>query len=191
MLAIIGLGNPGKRFEKTRHNLGFLILDHFSKKNNFGSWKKSKKANALYSKKIINNKEVELVKPLVFMNNSGRTVKYILRKHHLQITDDIVVVHDDLDLSFGEIKISRKRGSAGHNGVQSIIDKLGSKDFARIRVGIKPLETQVESIDWPDFVLSPFTQKEKKVLKETLINACHAIELIVEKDIEQAMTECN
>ena len=190
MLAIIGLGNPGERFKKTRHNLGFLILDAFSKKNNFGSWKEGKKPKAVYSKKIINNKEIELVKPLTLMNNSGQTVKYILQKHGLQI-DDIVVVHDDIDIPFGEIKISQKRGSAGHKGIQSIIDKLGSKDFARVRVGIKPLEAQVESVDWCDFVLDSFTQKEKKVLKKTLISACNAIEFIIEKGIEQAMTECN
>jgi len=190
MLVIIGLGNPGERFKKTRHNLGFLILDDFSKKNDFGDWKESKKAKAFYSKKIIGNKIIELVKPFTSMNLSGLTAKYILKKHRLK-TGNIVVVHDDLDLSFGEIKISQKKGSAGHNGVQSIIKELGSKDFTRIRVGIKPLRTQVESIDWPDFVLSNFSKKEVMILKEVQNNACAAIQLIIEKGIEQAMTECN
>lgn len=190
MLAIIGLGNPGKKFKKTRHNLGSLILDDFHEKNGFVSWRKSQGANAFYSKKTINSKEIHLVKPLTSMNNSGQTAKHVLQKYHLQ-TDDIVVVHDDLGLAFGEIKVSQGRGSGGHKGVQSVIDELGSKNFARVRVGIKPLGAQIRPEDWCDFVLNPFNKKEEELLKKARASACSTIELIIGKGIEQAMTEFN
>ena len=143
MIIIIGLGNPGKKFKDTRHNVGFEFIDQLAKKLEIKNWKKNKKANCFYFKF---DEEIELVKPLTYMNNSGQTVKYIQKKHNLK-SKDIIVIHDDIDIPLGKIKISEGSGAAGHKGVQSIIDAIGTKDFKRIRIGIlqekgKPLEIE-------------------------------------------------
>jgi len=166
MKLIIGLGNPGKKYENTRHNLGFLVVDLLAGSD---EWKENKKANCLYIKKQINSEEVELVKPLTFMNNSGKVVNYIQKKHYIDI-EDIVVIHDDIDLELGEIKIQQSRGSAGHKGVQSIIDALGTKDFTRIRLGIKQVDKEI-IMDTEKIVLQKFTKDEKKIVQEIIIKA--------------------
>lgn len=163
MKLIIGLGNPGKKYEKTRHNFGFLVVDFLADND---EWKESKKANCLYLKKQINSEKVEIIKPLTFMNNSGKAVNYIKKKHYINI-EDIIVVHDDLDLELGKIKIQKNRGSAGHKGVQSIIDILGTKDFTRIRLGIK-LINQETVINVEKFVLQKFSKTEEKIVQEII-----------------------
>jgi len=166
MKLIIGLGNPGKKYENTRHNLGFLVVDLLADSD---EWKENKKANCLYIKKQINSEEVELVKPLTFMNNSGKVVNYIQKKHYIDIKD-IVVIHDDIDLELGKIKIQQSRGSAGHKGVQSIIDALGTKDFTRIRLGIKPIDKEI-IMDTEKIVLQKFTKDEEKIIQEIIKKA--------------------
>ncbi|MFH1388195.1 MAG: aminoacyl-tRNA hydrolase [Patescibacteria group bacterium] len=166
MELIIGLGNPGKKYEKTRHNLGFLVVDLLAGND---EWKENKKANYLYIKKQINSKEVELVKPLTFMNNSGKIVNYIQKKHYINI-EDIVIIHDDIDLELGEIKVQKNRSSAGHKGVQSIINALGTKDFIRVRLGIKSID-QKTIIDTEKFVLQKFSKDEGKIIQETIKKA--------------------
>ncbi|NQV00684.1 MAG: aminoacyl-tRNA hydrolase [Parcubacteria group bacterium] len=170
MKLIIGLGNPGIKYKKTRHNLGFLVADFLAGND---KWKESKKANCFYLKKQINSEEVELIKPLTFMNNSGKTVNYAQKKHYINI-EDIIVIHDDIDLPLGEIKIQQGRSSAGHKGVQSIINCLGTKDFIRIRLGIKPLD--FDTFDTEKFVLQKFTKQEEKIIQETIKNAAAIIE---------------
>jgi len=189
MLIIVGLGNPGKKFQKTRHNVGFVIVNEFSKKNEFPNWKKSKKINCFYTKKSIFNKEIELVKPLTYMNNSGEAIKYIVKKHNLK-PEDIIVVHDDLDLPLEKIKIIKNRSSAGHKGVQSIIDKLGTKNFVRLRVGIKAV-TENNKQGIKDFVLQKFNQKEETVLKGVIKRACQVVEAILKEGVEKAMNKFN
>src|SRR3989344_8622863 len=138
MTIIIGLGNPGKKFEKTRHNVGFLILDKFMEKNNFPDFVFSKKYNSLTSEKIIlENKKVILIKPQTFMNNSGKAVKSLISDTKDQASI-LIIVHDDIDLPVGKIKIVEERGSAGHKGVESIIKNVGNNDLIRIRIGIAP-----------------------------------------------------
>ena len=110
MTIIIGLGNPGKKFEKTRHNVGFLVLDKFKEKNNFPDFEFSKKSNALLSENILNNEKVILVKPQTFMNDSGKAVKKIIEPYTLHPKPLIIVVHDDIDLPVGKIKIVKERG---------------------------------------------------------------------------------
>jgi len=166
MKLIVGLGNPGIKYEKTRHNLGFLVIDFLADND---KWEESKKANCLYLKKQINSEKVELIKPLAFMNNSGKTVSYIQKKRYID-TEDIIVIHDDIDLKLGEIKIQKNRSSAGHKGVQSIINALGTKDFTRIRIGIKQIN-QTIIIEAEKFVLENFTPEEEKIIQEIIKKA--------------------
>ena len=151
---IIGLGNPGKKFEGTRHNVGFMAIDLFAEKNTFSEFKLQKKSNALISERIVNSEKIILAKPQTFMNDSGKAVKELKTK-------DIIVVHDDIDLSLGKIRISKKRGSAGHKGVDSIIKELKTNDFWRIRIGIQQ-KKKPENVE--KFVLQKF-EKETDIEK--------------------------
>jgi len=143
---IVGLGNPGKKYEKTRHNIGFRVIDELECK--------------AFDDDII------LLKPESFMNNSGKTVQEHLAYYKIP-AHDLIVIHDDIDLLFGDIRVSENSSSAGHKGVQSIIDELGTQDFTRIRVGIKP----PHKIDTEKFVLEKFTKDEEKQLPEIIKKA--------------------
>jgi len=183
MKIICGLGNPGKKFEKTRHNLGFLILDFFAKKEKFPKFKLEKEFQAKISKKG----EIILAKPQTFMNNSGKAIK-ALTDHYKLKTENLIVVHDDIDLPFGKIKISFGKGSGGHKGVQSIINELKTKDFLRVRVGICP-QKKPKKVD--EFVLSEFDKRENEILKKVIEGICKALKIALEKGIEKAMQEFN
>ena len=176
MTLIVGLGNPGKKFEKTRHNLGFRIIDKLAENK---KWRKSRKADCLYVK--IN--QVEIIKPLTYMNNSGKSVKYIQQKHSIN-PEDIIVVHDDIDLSLNTIRISKNISSAGHKGVQSIIDELETQDFIRIRLGINP----GYKVNTEKFVLEKFSKKEEEVLKEVIKKTIEAIKVVISEGVEKAQS---
>lgn len=156
MRFIVGLGNPGDKYQNTRHNVGFMVLDKLAEENNL-SWRLDKKFKAEiteYDGKI-------LVKPQTFMNLSGESVRSILHFYKVlndDLPESLVVIHDDLDIDFGKYKIATDSRSAGHNGVQSIIDQLGTKNFQRIRVGIKTEEK--EKIPTEKFVLQRFNKDE-------------------------------
>jgi PTH1 family peptidyl-tRNA hydrolase len=190
MILIVGLGNPGKKFERTRHNVGFLVIDGFSRDNDFPSWRESKNNNCLYAKKEIAGKEIELIKPLVFMNNSGQVVKSISRKHNLK-QENILIVHDDIDLHLGKIRIVKNRGSAGHKGVQSIIDEIGTKDFVRFRIGICPESFKLGLKDLNKFVIQKFNKEEGEIVKKTIENSCRAIEMALSEGLEKTKQEYN
>jgi PTH1 family peptidyl-tRNA hydrolase len=179
MKLIIGLGNPGKKYEKTRHNVGFMVLDELAGGE---KWGESKKVKAQYIKMRMGDENVELLKPQTFMNESGRAVAYAANKNGVSPAD-ILVIHDDVDIPLGEIKIQEGRGAAGHNGVKSIIQHLGTKDFTRIRVGVgvaplykggrggikKPTNTS-------NFVLKRFGLLEKRKLSQAITAAAEAVE---------------
>ncbi len=180
---IVGLGNPGEKYKYTRHNIGFSTVDFLADKK----WQKSKKADYFYLKMNINGHNVELVKPQTFMNNSGKAVNYIMKKHSTSL-DNLIVIHDDIDLMFGDIKLQRDRSSAGHKGVQSIIDSIGTKDFVRLRFGIGPQKNSLLDklrIRKPTekYVLEKFSKNERGALKELLAKA---IEKIKDHLIQQA-----
>ncbi len=162
MILITGLGNPGRKYEKTRHNVGFRVIDELTKEE---KWKESKKANCLYLKKQIAGKTIELIKPLTFMNNSGKCVRYIKRKHCIE-PKDMIIIHDDIDLPLETIRVSQNISSAGHKGVQSIIDELGTKNFTRIRIGIQPKIGKPQDVE--KFVLEKFTKEEEKIIKQVI-----------------------
>ncbi|MEJ5256784.1 MAG: aminoacyl-tRNA hydrolase [Fervidobacterium sp.] len=172
-MMIIGLGNPGEKYENTRHNVGFMVLDKLSK-----SWKRG--INYLYSDINIFGEKVRLVKPTTYMNLSGEVFKYLPH-------DDIIVVYDDLDLPLGRIRI-RKNGSAGgHNGIKSIISFIG-QDFPRIRIGIGP---KPQDVDAADYVLSNFSQEEFEKLEKVMELTIEAIKSIISEGIDKAMNKYN
>ena len=192
MRIIVGLGNPGKKFEKTRHNLGFLVIENLKLKiKNFSDWKYEKKFKAEISRWRIGNKKIILAKPKTFMNESGKSVKLLTRSYTLE-PKNLIVIHDDIDLPLGKIKISIGRGSAGHKGVQSIIDELGTKNFVRFRIGIRPKNNKQRTINnVKEFVLLKFNKREKKILKEVVKRTCQAIEVAIKEGGEKAMSRFN
>jgi len=183
-MLIVGLGNPGKKFENTRHNIGFSVIDQFAKKNNFPAFKLDKKSNALISERG----EVLLAKPQTFMNESGKAARVLNSKYK---ASSIIVVHDDIDLPLGKIKIVKSRGSAGHKGVESIIKELGSEDFIRVRIGILPETGKPENPE--KFVLKKFGAKEKEILESVINKAVSALETVIKDGdgLEKVMNEYN
>lgn len=190
MKIIVGLGNPGRKFQKTRHNLGFRVLDRFLREKKFPNFKISKKYNSLISKGILDKEKIILAKPQTFMNESGKAVKILTKSYKLK-AESLFVIHDDIDLPLGKIRISKGRGSAGHKGVQSIIDELGTKNFVRFRIGIKPKSYKLKAKSLEKFVLQKFTKKEEKILKDVIKRTCQAIETAIIKEIETAMSQFN
>ena len=161
MQIIVGLGNPGEKYIKTKHNTGFIVLDNILRLCNL-EWRGEPKFDSY----LAENKELVLCKPQTFMNNSGDAVSKLVNFHKLNL-GNLITVHDDVDLDFGVIKFGRKMGSAGHKGVENIIDKLGSSDFWRIRVGIgRPIDTR---FDVEKYVLSDFTSEELEKIKNISI----------------------
>jgi len=191
MILIVGLGNPGQKFQETWHNLGWQTLNLLQKRwkenYNFSEWKEDKKNQTEISKGKIKNQEFLLIKPLTFMNNSGKSVKSIIDYYKIR-TENLLVIHDDVDILMGEIKISKNRGAAGHKGIQSIISQIKTKGFARIRIGIKP-KNKINKTE--KFVLQKFNKKEKEFLKNSLEKTLNATEIIINEGIEKAMTKFN
>lgn len=175
MFLIVGLGNPGLKFRKTRHNIGFRVLDAFQKENNFPRFKTNKKAKVEVAKGIINGQTVFLAKPQTYMNNSGQAVKFLLKENGFT-QNHLIVIHDDFDLPFGEVKITENSGSAGHHGVESIIQALGTRNFKRLKIGIRP-KIEISGGSSPvnlraeDFVLKKFSKVEENNLAEIIKNA--------------------
>jgi len=175
-ILIVGLGNPGTKYQKTRHNVGFLVLDAFAKEHGFTEFSLSKKHASLVSEGILNETKALLAKPQTFMNNSGKAVRSLLPKSRLGALkrdlgniQNLIVVHDDIDIPLGKVKIATNRGSAGHKGVDSIIQALGTKNFIRVRIGIQPEKGKPKNVD--AFVLQPFAVKEVQSLTSSLAAA--------------------
>ena len=180
MTIIIGLGNPGKKFENTRHNVGFMAIDKFAKENNFSDFKLEKKFDALVSE----NENVLLVKPETFMNESGVAARKILSKKN---TEDIVIIHDDIDLPVGKIKIVKDRGSAGHKGVESIIQNIGNNNLIRIRIGI----AGQKDVSAKSVVLKKFSPEEQKIVDDAIQKASNALNLFLKEGLDKTMNEYN
>ncbi|MDD4990223.1 MAG: aminoacyl-tRNA hydrolase [Candidatus Pacebacteria bacterium] len=182
MFLIVGLGNPGLKFRKTRHNIGFRVLDAFQKENDFPKFKMNKKAKVEVSKGVINGQAIFLAKPQTYMNESGFAVKALISNLKLQIAN-LIIIHDDFDLAFGEMKITENSGSGGHHGVESIIQSLGTRDFKRLKIGIRPISGPQGSANLnngnpvavnlkaEDFVLKKFSKDEETRLAEIMKKA--------------------
>ena len=161
MKLIIGLGNPGKQYQKTRHNIGFMVLDVLLEKlASEAKWELSKKFNAEICELNFNNNKIILAKPMTFMNASGEATQLIT--HFYKLThEDLIVIHDDKDLKLGDIRVQTDRSDAGHNGIKSIIQHLGTQNFTRVRIGIASANEK-KMKDTADFVLGKFGLLEKK-----------------------------
>jgi PTH1 family peptidyl-tRNA hydrolase len=184
MKLIIGLGNPGKEYEKSRHNTGWMVLSALQEDLGFEPFKEVKKLKALVSAGTDGMEKVILAKPVTFMNLSGESAGAIAKFYKIN-PENILVVCDDIDLPYGSIRM-RKKGSAGtHNGMKSVVTALG-EDFPRLRFGIGNT-----SQNMTDYVLNPFTRDEKKSLKETIEKAVRAIKTFLSDGIDAAMNLYN
>jgi PTH1 family peptidyl-tRNA hydrolase len=177
MHLVIGLGNPEKEYANTRHNAGFLILEKLASHFKLPEFSFNKKSNSFVSKGEADNKRVVLAMPQTYMNHSGIAVRALLDFYKLTIKD-IIVIHDDKDIQLGETRIQTNRGPAGHNGIKSIIEHLGTQDFTRIRVGVAPTE-QGNIKDTAAFVLGKFSASEKKVLNHVTENIIKELETLI------------
>jgi peptidyl-tRNA hydrolase, PTH1 family len=190
MKLIIGLGNPGQKYQATKHNAGFMAIDFLAEKllGKNPKWQESKKGKAQYLKTEINGEVIGLLKPQTFMNNSGLSVNYACKKNNLK-PEDIFLIYDDLDIDLGDIKVGFFESAGGHNGVKSVIQHLGFHNFLRFRIGIKtPL---LEKIPADKYVLSHFSFFDKLKLKKIIHKTTEAIESAIEKDPLIAMNKYN
>ena len=185
MILIAGLGNPGKEYENTRHNAGFLVLDTLAQK--LGADLSERKHRALCGKAVIGGQKVILLKPQTYMNSSGESIRAAADYYKVP-PEDILVVYDDISLAPGQLRIRAKGSAGGHNGIKSIIAHLGTQEFPRVKVGIgeKP-----PRMDLADYVLGHFSSGEKKIMEEAAKEAADAICEIVNVWIEQAMNDHN
>lgn len=163
-LLIVGLGNPGEEYDGSRHNAGFMCLDHFAKKNNFDAWHLKKDLKSEITSQTLGDTRVILCKPQTFMNLSGEAVQAV--QHFYKLSNaQIVVVHDELDITFGQIRLRIGGSPAGNNGIKSVSQHIG-EDYARVRIGIGP--KRPEQIDTADFVLQDFSKTEHEKLPALL-----------------------
>ncbi|TDQ34227.1 aminoacyl-tRNA hydrolase [Aureibacillus halotolerans] len=185
MKCIVGLGNPGARYEFTRHNIGFMVIDELAKRH--GSTLKKQKYNGVYDKVFVQNESLLLVKPLTFMNLSGECVRPLLDFYSLE-TDDVLVVYDDMDLETGRIRLRLQGGAGGHNGMKSLISHLGTKSFKRIRMGVGRPQGHMPVID---YVLQPFEPNEQAAIDNAVAHAADACEEWANTEFDQVMNRFN
>ena len=186
MKLIVGLGNPGIEYQFTPHNLGFLTIDRIA--NDFGVEVRNRQCHALTARTMVGEEQVLLAKPETFMNLSGDSVRALVAKHEAKPESDLIVIQDELDFPFGTLRIHRQRSSAGHNGIESIIEALGTQDFLRIRIGVAP-DRKVE--DGQRYLLSPMRKAELKVVGEMLDTTAEAVKAILKEGPAAAMNRFN
>ena len=196
MLHLLGLGNPGAQYDRTRHNVGRDQLIELVQAAG-GAWHKDKLANALVAECVVAGQPISCYLPETFMNKSGDIAAYLAEKQGVR-PSDLLGLHDDLDLGIGDIKISRGRGDGGNNGLKSIIGRLGSKDFARVRIGIAPRHWWTGVARRPQagaplerFVLQRFTRSERTQLADLTPTIQAVIETVVEDGVDAAMNHYN
>lgn len=201
MKLIIGLGNPGKKYEKTRHNFGFMAAEYLrANLDNFTEWKEEKAYDASISQGEISGEKLILAKPQNFMNLSGRAVQKISEFYKIK-SQDIWLIHDDFDLPLGMLRISKSASAGGHNGVKSVIETLGTQDFIRFRLGIHPIGKESpkdilnsvfkEKKTLEEFVLKKFEKDEAKFIEEIIKKNLLAVEMALKEGIEKAMNQFN
>jgi PTH1 family peptidyl-tRNA hydrolase len=185
MKIIVGLGNPGRKYERTRHNAGFLAVEELARGLRFDL--SQEKYHAIVGKGRIGGEDTLLAKPQTFMNGSGRSVGAILRYTNAAV-GDLIVAHDELDLPLGAVRVKIGGGHGGHNGLRSIIEHTGSAQFIRVRIGIgRP----APGMDAADYVLSPFLPAEKKAAQEAVVLAAEAAKAIILDGVTKAMNAFN
>ena len=177
MKLLVGLGNPGEKYKLTRHNVGFMVLDKLIKQSTVDGW--DKKFDSFFTKIIIAQKSMILLKPLTFMNVSGHAVQKVKNFYGID-PNNIVIIHDDIDLELGKIKLKKGGGDGGHNGLKSIIKMIGS-EFNRIRIGIG----RPEKISVSSYVLNNFREEEVPLLKKIILKSCEGINLLIANEDEE------
>ena len=186
MKLIVGLGNPGPQYECTPHNLGFLAIDQLA--DDLKVEVRNRNCRALTARAMIGAEPVVLAKPETFMNLSGVSVREFVEKLDIRPEADLIVIQDELDFPFGTLRIQRNRSSAGHNGIESIIDSIGTKDFVRIRIGVAP-EHAVR--DGKEYLLSPLSKTRLKALGPILVDAAAAAVMFVKEGPAATMQRFN
>ena len=184
MYVIAGLGNPGRQYEKTRHNMGFLVVDEFAAAH--GIDVRRIKHKALVGEGRIAGEKVLLVKPQTYMNLSGESLREVVSYYDIPL-ENLIVIYDDMDLETGTLRIRKKGSSGSHNGMKSVIYQLQSDKFPRIRIGIGSPSAD----DWKDYVTGQVTEKEAAVLSETIKDAAAALECIITDGMDIAMNRFN
>lgn len=185
MKLIVGLGNPTGKYDKTRHNVGFEVIDYLV--NQYGIALDTLKHKGMYGKGIIEGKSVILLKPMTFMNLSGESVSKVANYYKIP-AEDIIVIYDDINLDVGRIRIRKKGSAGGHNGIKNIIAHLGTQEFPRVRIGVgmKP-----GNMDLADYVLSRFSKDEEVLLQSGYERAGEVVALMVQDAIDKAMNDYN
>ena len=185
MKLIVGLGNPGRNFAHSRHNVGFTCVDHIARQ-----WRiklQERRKRAVLGQGLVEDLPVVLAKPRTFMNHSGQGVAYLLTRF-AGTPQDLVVIYDDMDLPPGTIRIRPGGSAAGHNGIKSIIAELATQEFPRVRVGIG---SPPEGTDGMDYVLEPFSQEERPVNERAVKTVCQAVVCLLQEGIQTAMNRFN
>ena len=183
---IIGLGNPGIEYQFTPHNLGFLTIDRLA--NELGVDVRNRQCRALTARGTIGSEEVLLAKPETFMNLSGLSVRELVAKNEVNPQSDLIVIYDELDLPFGSMRIRQRGGTAGHNGMESVIGALDTQEFLRIRLGIAP---DRKPKDGAEYVLTPFRKKQLEIVDQLLDTAAEAVQIVVKEGPAAAMNRFN
>ena len=186
MKLIVGLGNPGIEYQFTPHNLGFLAIDRIA--GSLGAEVRNRQCRALTARTVIEGVPVLLAKPETFMNLSGVSVRELVQEYEAQPESDLIVIQDELDFPLGTLRIHTRRSSAGHNGIESIIDALGTQDFLRIRIGVAP---EHKVTDGQGYLLSPLRKKELEVVNGILDTAEEAVKVILKDGPAAAMNRFN
>lgn len=186
MYLIAGLGNPGRQYENTKHNVGFNAIDYLVEE--YRVPQEGIKHKAMYGKGIIAGQKVILAKPLTYMNLSGEAIRALVDYYKIDPETELIVLYDDISLSPGQLRIRKKGSAGGHNGIKNIIAQLGTDVFARVKIGVgeKP-----KNWDLADYVLSPFGKEERTLVNEAIADAAKAVEMIVQEDIDGAMNKYN
>lgn len=185
MKYIVGLGNPGKRYMGTRHNIGFMVIDELLNRHDWQLDKK--KFNGKYSMEQLHGSKVILLQPQTFMNLSGESIRPLMEYYQMSV-EDVLVIHDDLDLPAGKIRLRQKGGHGGHNGIRSTIDQLGTKEFKRLRIGVGRPTTQMAVVD---YVLGSFPKDQQDDIVSSIKKAADACESWLENPFNEVMNEYN
>jgi PTH1 family peptidyl-tRNA hydrolase len=183
---IVGLGNPGEQYQFTPHNMGFLAIDLIAQQCRVEV--RNRQCRALTARAVIGSEQALLAKPETFMNLSGLAVRELITEYEVRPEFDLIVIQDELDFSLGTVRIHARRNSAGHNGIESIISALGTKDFLRVRVGVAP-DHKLQ--DGQSYLLAPFRKAQMNAVDEALATAVEAVNAIVTEGAAAAMNRIN
>jgi PTH1 family peptidyl-tRNA hydrolase len=189
MKLILGLGNPGRQYERTRHNVGWWVVEHLADVWHLGAWREKGQAREVSGR--VGNVQVRLLEPLTYMNLSGKVLIPYLRRPFWSPDTDLLVIVDDIALPVGRYRLRAQGSAGGHNGLKSIEQTIGSREYPRLRIGIRPTQEERVVGDLADFVLSPFGSAERREVLEMMPRFTDAVELWLREGIEAAMNAHN